>query len=342
MNEPDVSGSGANDVPMQQPYLVMLVDDQVIVAEGLRRILDSEVDLDFHYCSEASQALKAAEQVRPSVILLDLIMPDIDGLTVLRYLRSNPLTRDIPVVVLSTREDPALKAEAFATGANDYLIKWPDRIELLARLRYHCRWYVTLQQRDEAFRALRVSQRKLAENNLMLKRIASLDGLTGIPNRRHFDGQLEDEWLRSAREQSWLALVMLDIDHFKRYNDLHGHLAGDECLKLVAGAIARSLWRPGDLAARFGGEEFVVILPGTNHEGAQIVAEKLRDTVEALGLPHGHSSASRYVTVSVGLATTIPGRGEPVLNLLAQADSALYAAKEAGRNRVVSESVMGA
>lgn len=323
-----------------QNCLVMLVDDQPMVAEALRRILATETDMDFHYCNDPEQALKTAEQLKPSVILLDLVMPEINGLTVLHYMRANPLTRDVPVVVLSSKEDPAMKAEAFASGANDYLIKWPDRIELLARIRYHSRWYLTLKQRDEVFRALRVSQRKLAESNLQLQRLASMDGLTGIPNRRYFDERLEEEWLRSAREQEWLTLIMLDIDHFKLYNDLHGHLDGDECLKAVAAAISGCLVRPMDVAARFGGEEFVLILPGTDPSGAEFVAEKVRKAVESLRIPHEHSTTSKFITVSLGVATTVPARNAPANSLLAEADTALYAAKNSGRNRFAAASVM--
>lgn len=312
--------------------LVMLVDDQPMVAEALRRTLLPEADMDLHYCSDPRQALKMAGEIKPSVILLDLVMPDIDGLAILRAMRGNVVTEIVPVVVLSSREDVAMKAEAFAQGANDYLIKWPDRVELLARLRYHSQWYSHMQQRDEAFRALRVSQRRLAESNLQLQRQVAVDGLTGIPNRRFFDERLEEEWRRSAREQGWLSLIMLDVDHFKLYNDCYGHLAGDECLRAIALITASSLLRPTDLAARFGGEEFVVILPGTDLDGARIVAENMRKAVEALAIPHARSPTRAVVTISLGVASTVPAGGDQAQRLLADADEALYAAKEAGRN----------
>ncbi len=323
-----------------QPCLVMLVDDQPMVAEALRRILMAEADMDFHYCSDPQQALKMAGQIKPSVILLDLVMPEIDGLTVLRYMRAHPMTRNVPIVMLSSKEDATLKAEAFAGGANDYLIKWPDSIELLARIRYHSQWYTTLQQRDEAFRALRVSQRQLAETNLQLQRLASMDGLTGIPNRRYFDERLEEEWLRAAREQGWLSLIMVDIDHFKQYNDVYGHLDGDECLKKVADAISGAVVRPSDVVARFGGEEFVMILPGTDASGAEFIAEKARKAVEALAIPHTGSTTSEFVTISLGVATTVPASEVSSNSLLAEADKALYTAKESGRNRVEVAPVM--
>jgi two-component system chemotaxis family response regulator WspR len=342
MDDMNLLPGGDQEPALPHACLVMLVDDQPMVAEALRRMLAVDTNIDFHYCNDPGEALKTAGHIIPSVILLDLMMPEIDGLTVLRYVRSNPRTKDIPVVVLSSKEDPAMKAEAFGAGANDYLIKWPDSIELLARIHYHSKWFITLQQRDEAFRALRVSQRKLAESNLQLQRLVAMDGLTGLPNRRHFDARLDEEWQRSLREQSWLTLIMVDIDHFKQYNDLYGHLTGDDCLKAVAGAISGCLSRPADMAARFGGEEFVLILPGTDQNGAEFVAEKVRKAVEMLGISHELSTASDFVTVSLGVATTVPRKSSQATNLLAEADAVLYAAKEAGRNRFMCGTLMRA
>jgi signal transduction histidine kinase len=152
---------------------VLLIDDQPMVAEALRRVIESENDILFHYCQQPLDAVAEAERLGPDLILLDLVMPDVDGATLLRYLRANPKTVNVPVVMLSTKEDPILKAEAFAEGANDYLIKWPDSVELLARIRYHSWSYIHMLERDEAFRALRESQKKLADTNLELRRLAA-------------------------------------------------------------------------------------------------------------------------------------------------------------------------
>lgn len=143
------------------PMMVLLVDDQAIVAEAVRRALASERDIDFHYCAHPDQAVHMAEQVRPTVILQDLVMPGTDGLTLVRAYRSNDATRDVPIIVLSTKEEPAIKSAAFASGANDYLVKLPDSIELIARVKYHSRSYVNMLQRDEAYRALRRSQQEV-------------------------------------------------------------------------------------------------------------------------------------------------------------------------------------
>lgn len=335
MLEPLETSSDEDDLQLGATCLVMLVDDQPMVAEALRRILAPEIGIDFHYCREPGQAVKIAEQIKPTIILLDLVMPDIDGLSVLSALRANLRTKNFPVVMLSSTEDPKQKAAAFTAGGNDYLIKWPDRIELLARIRYHSQCYIALKQRDDAFRALRVSQRKLAETNLQLQRLASHDGLTNIPNRRHFDECLNEEWYRATREQSWLAVAMLDIDHFKQFNDLYGHLAGDACIQAVVKAVSSCLKRPTDMVARYGGEEFVLILPGTQGEGALGLCESIRQAVEALQITHEKSSVGAYVTLSIGVAVLIPERDSPASALLAAADAALYTAKSEGRNRAV-------
>ena len=212
----------ANLAFTSHPIMVLLVDDQAMIAEALRRMIADVPDVDMHYVQHPQEALKTAGQVKPTVILLDLIMPDIDGLTLLRYMRANPTTKDIPVVVLSSKEEPVLKAKAFAEGANDYLVKWPDEIELVARIRYHSQSYITQVQRDQAYRALRVSQRQLAEKNLELQRLAQVDGLTGVSNRRFLDEMLESEWRRAQRDKDWLTVVMMDIDHFKNTTTIMG------------------------------------------------------------------------------------------------------------------------
>ena len=176
--------------------------------------------------------------------------------------------------------------------------------------------------------------RALAEANLRLERLSSLDGLTGVANRRRFDEVLGLEWRRASRTGAPLSLVMLDLDFFKDFNDANGHLAGDEHLRQVARALAGTLGRAGDLVARFGGEEFVVLLPGMAAEDAGALAERLRQSVEALGLPHNASTVSRVVTLSVGVATALAEERTSPAALVAAADEALYRAKREGRNRV--------
>ena len=178
-----------------------------------------------------------------------------------------------------------------------------------------------------------ISERKQLEE--ILHRLSRHDGLTGIANRRNFDDFLTQEWKRALREETPLSLIMCDIDFFKSYNDTYGHQAGDDCLRAVAGVLQKGLRRPGDLAARYGGEEFIVVLPGTPREGALAVAESLRSDVQARGIPHVASRAATVVTISLGVASAVPGPGDPPADLLAAADRALYRAKEEGRNRIV-------
>jgi two-component system, chemotaxis family, response regulator WspR len=317
----------------ESPVMVLLVDDQTIVAEAVRRALVDQPRLDFHYCANPEDALRVAQATRPTVILQDLVMPGVDGLTLVRKYRENEATRDIPIIVLSTKEEPRIKSAAFAAGANDYLVKLPDSIELIARIRYHSRSYLNLLQRDEAYRALRQSQQKLLETNLELQRLTNSDGLTGLSNRRCLDDYMDAEWKRATRDQVPLGVLMIDVDNFKSYNDTYGHVAGDDVLKLIARAIESSLNRPADLAARFGGEEFAVVLPSTSVAGLRILGEKIRMAVEALAVPHT-GSASKCVTISVGGVMQVPQPGEWVKKLIEAADLALYRAKRDGRNRV--------
>jgi two-component system chemotaxis family response regulator WspR len=314
--------------------MVLLVDDQAMIGEAVRRGLAHQENIDFHFCADPHQAIAQAILIKPTVILQDLVMPGLDGLTLVREYRANPKTRDIPIIVLSTKEDPLIKSAAFAAGANDYLVKLPDNIELVARIRYHSRSYMTLLQRDEAYRALRVSQQQLLDTNLVLQRLMNSDGLTGLSNRRHFDEYLELEWRRSIREQTQLSLLMIDVDYFKAYNDAFGHLEGDEALRQVAKAIRANSSRPSDLPARYGGEEFALVLPNTSPGGARLLAEKLRQTIAGMNIPHVAPSQGSSLTVSIGLATVVPQVGSHSRQLIQTADQGLYAAKHNGRNQV--------
>lgn len=169
-----------------------------------------------------------------------------------------------------------------------------------------------------------------------LKTLAASDGLTGLANRRSFDQTLAVEWVRAKRTKRPLSLLLADVDHFKLYNDMHGHQQGDECLRAVAAALGENNLRPADLPARYGGEEFAIIMPETNHKSAMKVAERLRDTLGSLRLNHGAPGAGRLVTLSIGIATQIPGHRDCQDWFVNQADQALYAAKHSGRDRVVS------
>ncbi len=310
---------------------VLLVDDQRIIAEAVRRMLGP--DIEFHFVTDPAQAVAEALRVQPTVILQDLVMPGIDGFGLIAAYRAQDALCDVPVIVLSSKEDAQNKAHGFAVGANDYITKLPDQLELVARVRYHSSGYINALQRDEAFRALDASRQELARANVELQRLAALDALTGIANRRALDSALAAEWLRAQRDKRPLSLLLCDVDCFKGYNDNYGHPAGDLCLKKVAAVLTEHLKRPADLAARYGGEEFAIVLPDTPAQGALALAEACRAHLEGLAIASS-AAPGGAVTMSIGVATMLPVPGSVPAQLVALADQALYAAKHSGRNRV--------
>jgi two-component system chemotaxis family response regulator WspR len=315
--------------------VVLLVDDQAIVAAAVRQMLANESDIELHVVADAMAAEARAVELAPTLILQDLLMPGMDGYTLLAAYRRVPALADVPVIVLSSAEDPRDKSRAFQSGASDYLVKVPDRIELIARIRAHARAFLARRKLDEAYRQLTALKGELEEKNAVLETLSWLDGLTGIANRRRLDAVLVSEWRRAARDAISLAVILIDVDFFKPYNDRLGHQKGDEALQRLAGALAGVARRPGDLAARYGGEEFAVLLPGTDAEGAAQVAENLRVAVSELGIAHPASAVAPHVTVSLGVAVASPGAdaADSVEALLRRADACLYRAKREGRNR---------
>lgn len=326
--------------PTGDGAVVLLVDDQVIVAEAVRRMLAGEADIDYYFCTDPSQALELADSVKPTVILQDLVMPDIDGISLVRTYRNHSATANVPIIVLSNKDEPTDKSEAFAAGASDYLVKLPDRIELVARIRAHSKSYRTQMDRDAAYQELSDLQKELQRNNDELQRLSCLDSLTGIANRRRFDDFIDQELMRAARERTSICIALVDVDHFKAYNDGYGHQQGDRCLKQIACALTDVVNRPADLVARYGGEEFVVVLPDTPLEGAAKMAEALRKKVESLKLVH-EQSPHGHVTVSVGLSCVRGVTDPSPRRLLEAADQGLYEAKRKGRNRVMVATAKG-
>lgn len=323
--------------------VVLLVDDQAMVAEAIRRMLADEENMEFHYCADPSQALNMAIEVQATVILQDLVMPDVDGMTLMRFYKNHQQTKNIPVIVLSSKDDAKVKSEAFASGANDYLVKLPDPIELVARICAHSKHYRTQLERDAAYQILQGMQQQLEETNKQLEdrnrelqRLSTQDGLTGIANRRSFDDFIDKAWRLVTRKDSEvpMSLIMIDIDHFKLYNDGYGHQQGDDCLKQVAKALEACVHRATDLVARYGGEEFVVILGDTPLDGAVKVAETMRQCIEQLAIPHAYSKVCEQVTLSIGIASSIPSSNNTPQQLIEAADQALYNAKNAGRNQI--------
>jgi two-component system chemotaxis family response regulator WspR len=299
-------------IPRSAPseVVVLLVDDQKIVARAVRDLFAEDQDIVFHYCSSPHEALERAEALRPTVILQDLVMPDITGLELVRKYRATPATAEIPIVVLSTREDPITKSEAFAEGANDYLVKLPDRIELVARVRYH----------SKAYRALEV-----------LRDQATRDGLTGVWNRTMIFDTLARELKRASREGTPLAIVMADLDKFKSINDRFGHPAGDAVLQQASSRLSADV-RSHDHIGRYGGEEFLIVLPNCDGEHAKKLSERLCQSIA--NAPMEAEGKTLHVTCSFGVAIAPTPNGISGAELLQAADEALYLAKQAGRNCV--------
>lgn len=313
---------------------VLMVDDQAVFVEKVRRILKPHDDIMFCSVTDPVHAVGAAVAFGPTVILQDIVMPEIGGLELIKRYREAMELSTVPIVVLSGNESPHLKEQSFLTGANDYLVKLPDTIELLARIRYHSRAFLHGVERERAFHLLQVSQSQLSSANIQLQKLSGLDGLTGIPNRRQLDEVLIREWKRGLRKGTPLSFLMCDIDYFKRFNDVFGHVEGDFCLKRVAAVLTEQLKRSTDLTARYGGEEFGIVLPDTDIDGARIVAEACLKSVRNLGILAEDNGSSRVVTLSIGAASVLPAVGISVSALIQHADKALYAAKQSGRDRL--------
>jgi len=272
-------------------------------------------------------AVTAFTAESPDLVLLDVVLPDIDGFEVARRIRSMESEGGwTPIIFLSSLGKDEDIERGIMAGGDDYLHKPVSEVVLGAKVR-------AMERLIQMRTSLVALASELDTANQELQRLSASDALTGIANRRYFDEHITREWRRARRNASSVALMMCDVDHFKLFNDTYGHQAGDECLRRVAGAIATSLERGSDLAARYGGEEFVVVLCETTIGGALIVAEKIRHAVHALNIPHAGSSLGR-VTLSIGLAATVPELDDTSDNLIALADQALYDAKHNGRDRV--------
>jgi diguanylate cyclase (GGDEF)-like protein len=288
---------------------------------------------------DGESGLKRAKYACPHLILLDVLMTGIDGFETCRQLKADAQTKEIPVIFMTCLLNTEDKVKGFGVGAVDYVTKPIQLEELLARINTHLRIQLLTQQLQKQNQLLQqqalelqIARREAETAYHELQRLANLDSLTQVANRRRFDQHLSQEWQRLAREKAPISLILCDIDYFKRYNDCYGHQAGDNCLKQVAQAIARVIKRPGDLVARYGGEEFAVSLPNTSADGAIRVAQLIHSEIRLLHLPHAQSDVSAYVTVSSGISSQIPNQELQVEFLIAAADRSLYVAKQQGRN----------
>ncbi|MEG4088472.1 PleD family two-component system response regulator [Microcoleus sp. Pol12B4] len=330
---------------------ILIVDDHPDNLRVLSAIL-TESGYQVRKAINGQLALKVAQNSPPALILLDILMPEMDGYKVSSLLKTHPQTAEIPVIFISALDDVFDKVKAFDAGGVDYITKPFQSAEVLARIKNQLiirNLYLQLQKQaqkiaeqntllQQEIKDRKQAESALVEANIKLQRLASLDSLTGVANRRQFNESFNKEWQRMARDQLPLSLILGDIDYFKKYNDTYGHLAGDFCLQQVAQAISRAIKRPADILARYGGEEFAVILPNTKAEGALKVAEAMRNEVLNLKIAHAQSAVNKYVTLSLGVSSVVPQDTSDPSILIAAADKVLYEAKEQGRNRSIVKS----
>jgi diguanylate cyclase (GGDEF)-like protein len=287
---------------------LLLVDDQPLNIRLLHELFRNEFDV--FMATDGLQAIAKAQSSSPDLILLDVVMPGMDGYEVCQRLKADPITSEIPIIFVTAHFDEAEEVRGFELGAVDFIHKPINPIITKARINNQ----LVLRQQKE-----------------LLRSIALIDGLTGIANRRKFDEELQADWMQCTRAQQFLSLLIIDVDLFKLYNDRYGHQLGDSCLQLIAQTLKHSLNRPYDLAARYGGEEFACILPHTEINGATHIAEKILSNIRNLKIEHLDSKIDQIVTASIGIATTTPQiEGQPAL-LLEAADQQLYLSKQKGR-----------
>lgn len=294
---------------------ILIVDDMPANIAILGEAFSKEYEV--LVATSGERALKLALQFPPpDLILMDIIMPGMDGFEICRRLKENQSTKNIPLIFITSKSEAVDEERGLSLGAADYVTK-PFHLPIVkSRVKTH----LDLKRKAD-----------------MLEELASRDGLTGLPNRRSFDERFDIEWRRAIRESGVLGLIMMDIDHFKKFNDNYGHSAGDDCLRTISQCIAGALKRAGDFAARYGGEEFVVLLPGATQKELAAIVDRIRAIILDNKTSHAFSPTAAHVTLSLGAASHTPSeRGNP-RKFLEFVDSLLYKAKEAGRDRGVIE-----
>jgi diguanylate cyclase (GGDEF)-like protein len=301
----------ADEESNPRPQL-LIVDDQPLNIRLFHEIFHA--DHEVFFATSGEDALEFCQTNCPDLILLDVIMPGLNGYEVCRRLKQDERTREIPVIFVTAQSDASEEEDGLAAGAVDFIAKSASANVMRARVGT----LITLKRQSD-----------------LLRRMARVDALTGVANRRHFDETLSSEWRRCMRSGKALSLVLIDLDHFKLFNDRYGHQAGDSCLQQVAACLKAGFARSHDLVARYGGEEFVCVMPETSLTGAESKAHELEEAVRALRIPHDKSAvAGGIVTISLGVAVAVPNVGDDCAALILCADRSLYMAKDAGRGQV--------
>ena len=302
----------------QEQSRILIIDDNVASIRLLSGMLK---DLGRIFFATSGQAgIEMAREQRPHLILLDVEMPALNGYEVCRLLKENPETENVSIIIVTAHSGMESEIQALEAGAVDFITKPLNHPVVRARVQ---------------------SQLKLLHQAIALQRLADRDGLTGLFNRRYFDQLIETEFQRHRHQQKWLGLALLDIDHFKAFNDGYGHLEGDACLKTIASTLEASLKRDGEAVVRFGGEEFVVLLPHTSLEEASRAGAHLCEAIRSLAYPHRFAPVPGVVTISVGVSALVPDASNSVHALINSADTALYRAKSEGRDRMIAMPATG-
>jgi len=298
----------------KKEFTILITDDEKTNLDILGSILSPMYNL--LISRSGPRALELAKEHKPDLILLDVLMPEMSGFDVISQLKASEDTDKIPVIFITGLTDAANEEKGFFLGAVDYIVKPFNKSIVKARVNTHI---------------------KIIDQMRTIELIGLIDPLTKISNRRGFENRLKVEWGRAHREGTPISFLIMDIDKFKNYNDTYGHQQGDVALKTFAEAASKTLMRAVDFAARWGGEEFVILLPGTDVEGAAGIAERVRENVEATVI-YAEDGAETRITVSIGVNSIIPEDDSDVSDFISKADQALYKAKESGRNRfVISE-----
>ena len=291
-------------------HSILVVDDESTNISELTHILSGKYVV--YAAKNGSGAIKAAEKHSPDIILLDIIMPEMDGYSVLSLLKSSEKTKEIPIIIISNLDSEEDEEKGLLLGASDYIIKpfKPGIIELRVK-----------------------NQVQIRDQIRIIEQLSMTDQLTDLPNRRNFDNRLDLEWFRSIREKTPISILLLDVDKFKGYNDTYGHKQGDVALQALAKTLTGELKRCGDFAARWGGEEFIVLLANTDSKGAYYVAERIRKRVGNMKIPCADGLNTK-ITVSIGINAVMPSQSCSYDDFISNADKALYMAKETGRNKI--------
>ncbi|MDR3255555.1 MAG: diguanylate cyclase [Synergistaceae bacterium] len=294
-------------------FRILIVDDEKSSLNILGNILKNDYDVLIAKSGQA--AVKKAVDERPDLILLDVLMPDMNGFIVLLKLKENDATRSIPVIFITGLDDPEDEEKGLVLGAVDYIKKPFNNAIVRVRVRTHI---------------------QIVKQIRTIEQLGMIDALTGIPNRRSFDERMMTEWSRARREEAPISLLMMDVDKFKTYNDTYGHPQGDVLLQTIARVFEAAVRRSADMVARMGGEEFAAILPGTDLEGAVAVGETIRENVRAAVVPFPGTGKLTSATISVGAASITPRHGNAMGDFIRKADEMLYNAKKSGRDKVCS------